>query len=154
MIAAAEGLPVSIQVRLVRHAKAVGMDPNLVLARFAIERFLYRLSRSRHADRFILKGALLMLVWLGETIRPTRDADLLGLGEMSEQSLVQICRRIRDDGEQKSCPKTRKGDVRRILSESSLKAFALSAGILPAPPRSGNPKVSVPTWDSCTTQLL
>lgn len=90
MIAAAEGLPVSIQVRLVRHAKAIGMDPNLVLARFAIERFLYRLSRSRHADRFILKGALLMLVWLGETIRPTRDADLLGLGEMSEQSLVQI----------------------------------------------------------------
>lgn len=52
MIAAAEGLPVSIQVRLVRHAKAIGMDPNLVLARFAIERFLYRLSRSRHADRF------------------------------------------------------------------------------------------------------
>ena len=32
MIAAAEGLPVSIQVRLVRHAKAIGMDPNLVLA--------------------------------------------------------------------------------------------------------------------------
>jgi predicted nucleotidyltransferase component of viral defense system len=80
----------SVQVRLARHAKAIGMDPNLVLARFAVERFLYRLSRSRHADRFVLKGALLMLVWLGETIRPTRDADLLGLGDMSEQSLAQI----------------------------------------------------------------
>ncbi len=90
MTAAATGLPVSIQVRLVRHAKAIGMDPNLVLARFAVERFLYRLSHSRHAERFVLKGALLMLVWLGETIRPTRDVDLLGFGEVSEQSLAQI----------------------------------------------------------------
>jgi len=46
---------------------------------FAVERFLYRLSCSRHAERLVLKGALLMLVWLGETIRPARDADLLGL---------------------------------------------------------------------------
>jgi hypothetical protein len=90
MTAAAEGLPVSVQARLARHARAIGMDPNLVLARFAVERFLYRLSRSQHADRFVLKGALLMLVWLGETIRPTRDADLLGFGDMSEQSLAQI----------------------------------------------------------------
>ena len=65
-------------MRLVQHAKATGIDPNVVLARYAAERFLYRLSRSRYADRFVLKGALLMLVWLGETIRPTRDADLLG----------------------------------------------------------------------------
>jgi predicted nucleotidyltransferase component of viral defense system len=78
---APKGLPVSVQVRLVQHAKATGIDPNLVLARYAAERFLYRLSRSRYADRFVLKGALMMLVWLGETIRPTRDADLLGFGE-------------------------------------------------------------------------
>ncbi len=90
MTTAATGLPVSVQVRLVRHAKAIGMDPNLVLARFAVERFLYRLSRSPHSERFVLKGALLMLVWLGETIRPTRDVDLLGFGEVSEQSLAQI----------------------------------------------------------------
>lgn len=89
MIAAAEGLPVSVQVRLIRHAKSIGMDPTLVLARYAMERFLYRLSRSKHAERFVLKGALLMLVWLGETIRPTRDADLLGFGDLSERSLVQ-----------------------------------------------------------------
>lgn len=35
----------------------------------------------------MLKGALLMLVWLGETIRPTRDADLLGLGDLSAAAL-------------------------------------------------------------------
>jgi hypothetical protein len=70
------------------------LDPNLVLARFAIERFLYRLSRSTHADRFVLKGALLMLVWLGETIRPTRDADLLGSGDLSERSLTNIIEEV------------------------------------------------------------
>lgn len=87
---AATGLAVSVQTRLVRHAKTIAMDPNLVLTRFAVERFLYRLSCSPHADRFVLKGALLMLVWLGETIRPTRDADLLGFGELSQQTLTQI----------------------------------------------------------------
>src|SRR5688572_5068538 len=90
MTTAAKGLAVSIQMRPARHAKAIGMDPNLVLTRFGVERFLYRLSRSRHADRFVLKGGLLMLVWLGETIRPTRDADLLGFGDITEQSLAQI----------------------------------------------------------------
>jgi hypothetical protein len=87
---APKGLPVSVQVRLVQHAKAIAIDPNVVLARYAAERFLYRLSRSSYADRFVLKGALLMLVWLGETIRPTRDADLLGLGEISQESLAKI----------------------------------------------------------------
>jgi predicted nucleotidyltransferase component of viral defense system len=87
---APKGLPVSVQVRLVQHAKATGIDPNVVLARYAAERFLYRLSRSKYADRFVLKGALLMLVWLGETIRPTRDADLLGFGEVSQESLARI----------------------------------------------------------------
>lgn len=91
---AVKGLPVSVQVRLARHARVIGVDPNLVLARFATERFLYRLSRSPHRERFVLKGALLMLVWLGASIRPTRDADLLGLGDISERSLTEIFRDV------------------------------------------------------------
>ena len=90
MNTAREGLARSVQVRLVRHAKAIGSDPNLVLTRFAIERFLYRLSRSAHADRFVLKGALLMLAWMGDTLRPTRDADLLGFGDLSDEALTRI----------------------------------------------------------------
>ena len=89
------GLAQSVQTRLVRHAKALGADPNLVLARYATERLLYRLSRSPHADRFVLKGALLLTVWLGEAIRPTRDADLLGFGDLSGEALTatfaEIC---------------------------------------------------------------
>lgn len=89
------GLAQSVQTRLVAHARTLGVDPNLVLARYATERLLYRLSRSRHADRFVLKGALLLLVWLGEAIRPTRDADLLGFGDTSDDELeatfAEIC---------------------------------------------------------------
>lgn len=89
-----EGLARSVQVRLVRHAKEIGVDPNLVLTRYAVERYLYRLSRSRYAERFVLKGALLLLAWLGETLRPTRDADLLGFGELSTEELERIFREI------------------------------------------------------------
>jgi hypothetical protein len=82
-----EGLARSVQVKLARHAREIGADANLVLTRYAIERFLYRLSISPHHDRFILKGGLLMLAWLGETFRATRDADLLGFGDVSDDAL-------------------------------------------------------------------
>lgn len=85
-----DGLARSVQTRLARHAKAIGTDPNLVLTRYAVERFLYRLSRSPHVERFVLKGALLMLAWLGDALRPTRDADLLGFGDLSDEALEQI----------------------------------------------------------------
>lgn len=94
MSGASSGLAQSVQTRLVRHAKALGVDPNLILVRFAVERFLYRLSRSPHADRFVLKGALLLLVWLGEMIRPTRDADLLGFGDLSDGSLASVFKEV------------------------------------------------------------
>ena len=82
-----DGLAQSVQARLLQHARAIGVDPNLVLTRYAIERFLYRLSLSPYAERFVLKGGLLRLVWLGETLRPTRDVDLLGIGELGDEAL-------------------------------------------------------------------
>jgi hypothetical protein len=42
----------SVQARLVRQAKDQGFDPNLILARYAAERFLYRLSKSPQITRF------------------------------------------------------------------------------------------------------
>lgn len=76
--------------RLLSHARAVGVDPNTILARYGLERFLYRLGRSPHSDRFVLKGGMLLRVWLGETSRPTRDADLLGYGEVSAAGLRAV----------------------------------------------------------------
>jgi len=90
MTGARDGLARSLQARLARHAKSLGVDPNLVLTRYAVERFLYRLSCSPYAERFVLKGALLLLIWLGEELRPTRDADLLGFGDLSDAALGTI----------------------------------------------------------------
>lgn len=92
--ATAAALAQSVQARLLRHARAIEVEPTLVLARYAAERWLYRLSRSAHAERFVLKGALLLLVWLGETLRPTRDADLLGFGDMHDEALLTIVREV------------------------------------------------------------
>lgn len=89
-----DGLAESVQARLVRHAKASGVDPNLLITRYAVERFLYRLSCSPHAERFVLKGALLLLAWLGEALRPTRDADLLGFGDLSDDDLYRTFREV------------------------------------------------------------
>ena len=89
-----DGLARSVQVRLARQAKDIGVDPNLLLTRYGVERFLYRLSISPHADKFILKGALLLLAWFGETLRPTRDADLLGVGEIPDDELMRIFRDV------------------------------------------------------------
>jgi len=35
-----DGLPRSVQVRLARHARSIGVDPNLVLTRYAVIRQL------------------------------------------------------------------------------------------------------------------
>jgi hypothetical protein len=70
----------SVRQRLLNRAREHGVDFNLVLQRYAIERFLYRLSLSSEVDRFTLKGATLFLVWAGQEFRPTRDVDLLGAG--------------------------------------------------------------------------
>lgn len=96
MSSAREGLARSIQVRLAQHAKKIGADPNLVLTRYAVERFLYRLSKSPHGERFVLKGALLMLAWLGDDLRPTRDADLLGYGDLPAEELGRIFAEVCD----------------------------------------------------------
>lgn len=92
----------SVRARLLNFAKAQGVDFNQVLVRFALERILYRLSQSKHADRFLLKGALLFTLWYDMPHRPTRDADLLGFGPSDLDSIAQTFRDIAsvdvDDG--------------------------------------------------------
>ncbi len=76
--------------RLLDLAKARGEDFDLVLTRFALERLLYRLSVSPHADRFVLKGAMLVAVWLPDAFRATRDLDLLGRGDASPEGAAAV----------------------------------------------------------------
>lgn len=71
-------LPASVHQRLLNKAKESSRPFNELLQYFAIERFIYRLSKSPHADQFILKGALMFSAWCGPGSRPTMDIDLLG----------------------------------------------------------------------------
>lgn len=87
-------LAASVRARLLNVAKAQGADFNQVLVRFALERILYRLSQSAHADHFLLKGALLFTLWYDMPHRTTRDADLLGFGPSDLESIAQTFRDI------------------------------------------------------------
>jgi predicted nucleotidyltransferase component of viral defense system len=83
-----------VRARLLQLARTSGQSFDLVLTRFALERFLFRLGRSRHADRFVLKGAMLMIVWFDDPHRTTRDLDLLGFGDPSPQQMLATFREI------------------------------------------------------------
>jgi predicted nucleotidyltransferase component of viral defense system len=66
----------SVHQRLLNYARSSGQDFMFVLRTFAMERLLYRLSRSPYADNFVLKGAMLFKLWTGDFYRPTRDIDV------------------------------------------------------------------------------
>jgi hypothetical protein len=68
----------SVHQRLLTMAKEASRPFNELLHHFSIERFIYRLSMSPHADKFTLKGALMLSTWKGTPSRPTMDIDLLG----------------------------------------------------------------------------
>ena len=96
-------LAASVRQRLMNIARRDREDFNLVLTRYALERLLYRLARSPHRERFILKGAVLFQLWSGQRHRPTRDLDLLGHGDSSASHFEAVFRSIcaqdvEDDG--------------------------------------------------------
>lgn len=68
----------STLARLLNEAKRTGEPYNTVLTRYVGFRFLYRITQSRYAGGFLLKGATMFLFWFGEMHRPTKDFDLLG----------------------------------------------------------------------------
>ena len=78
--------------RLLSYARTRGEDFNLLLFRYGVERLLYRLSISSDADKFILKGASLFLVWTGQNYRVTKDADLLGPSPANIEYIANIFR--------------------------------------------------------------
>ncbi|MEA2030902.1 MAG: nucleotidyl transferase AbiEii/AbiGii toxin family protein [candidate division Zixibacteria bacterium] len=89
-----ENIDASVRQRLLNLSRERNEDFNLMLTRYAVERFLYRLSKSEHSDKFVLKGAMLTAFWIGEAHRPTRDLDLLGFGNPEAEDLKAIIREI------------------------------------------------------------
>ncbi len=84
----------SVHDRLLKLAVVRKEDFNSILARYGNERLLYRLTRTRHGKRFVLKGASLFVLWLGRVHRPTRDLDLLASGRIDPAILTSIFRDV------------------------------------------------------------
>ena len=91
----ASGLAKSVQERLRNKSRESREDFQRTLTRFANERFLYRLGKSSVRERFILKGASLLTVWLPDPYRATRDIDVLISGRTDDEEiralLTMIC---------------------------------------------------------------
>lgn len=99
----ATNIAASVRQRLLNRAREKQEDFALLLTKYALERVLYRLSRSEYERIFVLKGALLFELWTEQTHRPTRDADFLGQGDNDPGRLEAIFRDIcalsvEDDG--------------------------------------------------------
>src|SRR5580658_6678227 len=80
----------SVLARLRNQAKSSGAPFQQVLQQYAIERFLYRVSKSKHAQGVVLKGALLLKTIGIPTARPTLDIDMLRKGRADQASLVAL----------------------------------------------------------------
>ena len=96
-------LAASVRQRLFSLAQERRENFGLVLTRYGLERFLYRLAQSQYRDQFILKGALLFELWTHRPYRSTRDLDLEGQGEDSitriKRLFIEIMgQAVEDDG--------------------------------------------------------
>jgi hypothetical protein len=84
----------SVRERLLNLARQRKTDFQLTLQRYAVERFVYRLGVSPHRNRFVLKGAMLFVLWDDTILRPTRDLDLAGYWANDAESLEATFREI------------------------------------------------------------
>jgi len=115
----------SVRARLLNKARADGVDYQLLLTRYGLERFLYRLSVSRERDNFLLKGALLFDLWYDVPLRPTRDIDLLGFGLAEIPLLVAafegICAIEVDDGMAFDAASIRADEIRKEANYAGIR---------------------------------
>jgi predicted nucleotidyltransferase component of viral defense system len=89
-----KNLPASVKARLLALAEKRDESFNLLVVRFGVERLLYRLSQSRHADKFLLKGAMLFTLWDEKAPRPTQDVDFLAFGPTDLENIAAVFREI------------------------------------------------------------
>jgi len=79
----------SVRGRLENIAKQSKRPLQELMQYFVMERFLFRLSQSEHAERFVLKGALMFTVWGTAQSRATRDIDLLARADNSVDAMTR-----------------------------------------------------------------
>ena len=119
----------SVRAKLLNKARADKRDFSLVLTRYALERLLYRLSISEHADHFLLKGALLFDMWFDVPFRPTRDMDLLGFGLAEEPHLIatfaDLCALEVEDGIRFDAQSIRAEEIRKEANYAGIRVTLL-----------------------------
>jgi hypothetical protein len=87
-------LPASVRAKLLNIAKDTNRPFTEVLQFYAIERFLYRLSKSKYANKFILKGALMFSVWQVHDRRTTLDIDFLARFDNQVESIEKVVKEV------------------------------------------------------------
>jgi predicted nucleotidyltransferase component of viral defense system len=111
-------LAASVRARLKLRADEAGQDFNLTLTHYGLERLLYRLSVSEHANSFLLKGALLFALWYDTPHRATRDVDLLGFGADDVASVVAVFQAIArvavEDGVEFEARSVKGSEIRKV----------------------------------------
>lgn len=85
-----KNIAASVRAKLALLSESTGEEYNLLLLRHAVERLLYRIAESEHHQSFVLKGAMLFVLWDGHPYRVTRDLDLLGFGEPTPERLAAV----------------------------------------------------------------
>lgn len=95
-----KNIEASVRQRLLNKARDTGRPFGELVQYYAMERFLYRLSKSSHSNKFVLKGALMLSVWKAPMSRPTMDVDLLGRTDNSVEAIISITKDVcRQEGE-------------------------------------------------------
>ncbi len=84
----------SVRARLQNMAKDTGRPFEELLQYYAMERLLYRLTKSPHAGKFVLKGALMLVAWRAPAFRPTRDIDFLARMPNDIESVAAVFKEI------------------------------------------------------------
>lgn len=78
-------------------SKTTGMDAQILIRKYMMERFLERISVSKYRERFILKGGMLVSAFVGAESRATMDIDTTIKGiSLSVEEMKRVISEISD----------------------------------------------------------
>lgn len=86
------GEPEAVERAIQKLARERGLEINALRTQYAMERLLYRLSKSPGTREFVLKGAMAFRVLSGDLHRPTQDLDFLGFGDPRPELVAELVR--------------------------------------------------------------
>ncbi|MFC1509761.1 nucleotidyl transferase AbiEii/AbiGii toxin family protein [Candidatus Omnitrophota bacterium] len=89
-----KNIQASIRAQLQSKAKKTNSPFSEILQYYGMERFLYRASCSKYADKFILKGALMFTVWQVPERRTTLDIDFSARYDNQVVSIEKIIKDV------------------------------------------------------------